>query len=163
MPHTLGVFCDWLAQTPFSGVLQTTQWVVPALQTVHILAIGAVLASTLMIALRMLGVLGNQQPVGTLWFMRVIGGALTILLLTGSLLISAEPRRSLGSPAFQLKMVLLVCVCTLLILYRGRLLRAAHAPASVSNGSSKALVFTSLLLWMGIIVAGRWIAYASGQ
>ena len=32
-------FCAWLAATPLSVMLGTTRWIVPAVQTIHILAI----------------------------------------------------------------------------------------------------------------------------
>ena len=38
-------FCSWLDQTPLSQAIQSTPWVIPAVQTVHILAIAAVMSS----------------------------------------------------------------------------------------------------------------------
>ena len=34
----LSDFCKWLAATPLSHTIQTTGWIIPALQTIHILA-----------------------------------------------------------------------------------------------------------------------------
>src|SRR5439155_19731403 len=55
-------FCSWLEQTPLSQTIQSTGWIVPAVQTVHILSIAAVLSSVLMIDLRLMGFLGRDQP-----------------------------------------------------------------------------------------------------
>src|ERR1700761_6887306 len=103
-------FCEWLKVTPFSVAIQSAEWAVPAIQTVHLLAIGAVIGSGLMIALRTLGWIGSDQTlaVTNLRFLRVMWWSLPVLLTTGILMISAEPARSLENPAFALKMSLLV-------------------------------------------------------
>src|SRR5881227_3392388 len=59
---TLDRFCWWLEQTDWSQAIQSTPWVVPAVQTVHILAIATVLGAVLMINLRLLGLAGVDQP-----------------------------------------------------------------------------------------------------
>src|SRR5260221_3540400 len=49
--QALDKFCSWLEQTPLSQAIQDAAWVVPAVQTIHILAIAAVMSSALMIVL----------------------------------------------------------------------------------------------------------------
>jgi hypothetical protein len=177
MPHWLIDFCSWLQQSPFSQTLQNVEWIVPAVQTVHILCIGAVISAALALALRQFGLLAAEQPLTRVaaQFLRVIWLALPVLLVTGSLLIVAEPRRSLASPAFQLKMALLVCVASLLLLYQRRIGRLARSSTGAVTGAAgagaiaatfrpgKVITVVALLLWVGIIFAGRWIAYASGK
>ena len=165
MPHWLIDFCSWLQQTPFSQILQNVEWIVPAVQTVHILCIGAVISAALALALRQFGLLAPDQPLTRVaaQFLRVIWLALPVLLVTGALLIAAEPRRSLASPAFQLKMVLLVCVASLLLLYQSRIGRLARSSTGAAFRPGKVITVVALLLWVGIIFAGRWIAYASGK
>jgi hypothetical protein len=166
MPHWLIIFCSWLQRTAFSQVLQNVEWIVPAVQTIHIICIGAVISAALALTLRQFGLLAADQPLArvSLGFLRVIWWALPVLLITGSLLIAAEPRRSIGSPAFQLKMVLLVCVGALLISYQRRLGRLTGAGAlAATSRRGEAVSVVALLLWVCIIFAGRWIAYASGK
>ena len=177
MPHWLIDFCSWLQQSPFSQILQNVEWIVPAVQIVHILCIGAVISAALALALRQFGLLAAEQPLTRVaaQFLRVIWLALPVLLVTGALLIAAEPRRSLASPAFQLKMVLLVCVASLLLLYQSRVGRLARSSTGATTGAvgagataaafrpGRVITLVALLLWVGIIFAGRWIAYASGK
>jgi hypothetical protein len=59
---SVSIICTWLEQTPVSHAIQVTSWVVPAVQTVHILAIAAVASSALMIDLRLLGLVAADQP-----------------------------------------------------------------------------------------------------
>ncbi len=160
MPHWLLNFCAWLQQTAFSQTLQNVEWVVPAVQTVHILCIGAVISAALALALRQFGLLAADQPAGRIaaQFLRIIWWALPILLITGTLLITAEPRRSLASPAFQLKMVLLVCVAALMLFYQRGV--TGTGPAVPTYRPGNVITVVALLLWVGIIFAGRWIASA---
>ena len=64
----------------------------------HILAIGAVIGSGLMLAaLRSLGWVASDQTLANanLRFLRTIWWSLPVLAITGALMISAEPARSL--------------------------------------------------------------------
>ena len=40
--QSLDRFCHWLSETSLSQTIQTVGWVIPAVQTVHILAVAAV-------------------------------------------------------------------------------------------------------------------------
>src|SRR4051812_31681826 len=116
---TLHQFCDWISSTPLSLEIQNVSWIIPMTQSIHILCIAIVISSATMVDLRMLGVVGRNQPTGvyTSRFLPWIWPSLVVLLLTGSILIIGEPSRSLPNPAFQLKMTLLVLamICTFLL------------------------------------------------
>lgn len=166
-PAWLDGFCEWLKVTPFSVALQSTAWAVPLVQTIHILAIGAVIGSGLMIALRTLGwVLSDQTlAAANLRLLRVIWWSLPVLLLSGLLMISAEPARSLENPAFLLKMALLLVSIAVNFGYQTPL-RKNPDFWELSNARrrlSQLLAFTSLLLWVGVIFSGRWIAYVEAS
>src|SRR3977135_2691765 len=144
--QALDRFCSWLEQTPLSQAIQSAGWVVPTVQTIHILAIAAVLASGLVTDLRLLGIVGRDQPLArvTHRFRPVIWWTLPILLATGVVMIIGEPARALANPVFQLKMLLLL---------------AAIAVTAAFHKESRILAVASLSLWVGIVFAGRWIAY----
>jgi len=150
-------FCDWLAATELSITIQSLTWIVPAVQTVHILLIAAVMATALLFNLRLLGVHGTDQPVGTaaLHLLPAIWFALPGLALTGIVLIIAEPARELRNPAFAAKMALLALVCAV-TLWVGRRVRSAAPPG---RGMARCAGAAGLLLWVAILAAGRWIAY----
>jgi len=156
-------FCSWLDQTPLSQAIQITPWVIPAVQTVHILAIAAVMSSVLMIDLRLLGVLGREQPLARVSarFRPVIWWALPILLATGMVLVISEPIRSLANSVFQLKMALLVAAILATLCYEVPLGRdpSFWELTGGRRGAVKMLAVLSLLLWVGIVFSGRWIAY----
>jgi hypothetical protein len=156
-------FCEWLKVTPFSVALQSAEWAVPAVQTVHILAIGAVIGSGLLIALRTLGWVGSDQSlaVNNLRLLRTIWWSLPVLLVTGLLMITAEPARSLENSAFVLKMALLVVSIIVNIGYQTPLKRNPDfwELSTKRRRAGQLVAFLSLALWVGVIFSGRWIAY----
>jgi len=102
----LNHFAEWLSRTSVSLVIQTHEWVVPAVQSIHIAAIGVVLASVFMIDLRILGWAGRDQTLTetTARFGPWLSGALCVLLVTGAAMVVGEPVRELLAFSFWLKM-----------------------------------------------------------
>ncbi|HET8748929.1 MAG TPA: hypothetical protein VFM98_25270 [Ramlibacter sp.] len=145
-------FVDWLAATSLSLFIQNVLWIVPLVQIVHFIAVAIVLSSVLMIGLRRAGYAGAWQPVeDTLArFVPWIWWSLLLLVATGALLIIGEPARTLGNPSFWVKMALLAIVLVAL---------ARVSPGTVSRPAARGLVALNFLLWCGVAVAGRWIAY----
>jgi hypothetical protein len=162
---SIDTLCWWLEHTALSQTIQSVDWIVPAVQTIHILAITVVAASALMIDLRLIGVFSADRPLREVSarFLPLVWWPLLVLLATGAIMIIGEPARSLKNPAFQLKMALLVTVLVVTALYQLLLRRdpALGSPASSHRGTATAIATLSMLLWSGIIFAGRWIAYYS--
>jgi uncharacterized membrane protein len=158
-------FIHWLGATPVSLVIQEVFWIIPTVQTIHILAISVVLASMAMFDLRLLGLAGNRNSIASLSrrFMPWLWGALIVLAASGCILIVGEPKRSLGNVVFQLKMCMLATAIVVTLGFQAVLKRdlaggsADLAPAHVTAAKITGLL--SLALWVGIAVAGRLIAY----
>src|SRR5258708_18500655 len=102
-------FSQWLSQTSLSLAIQTHTWVIPTIQSIHIVAIAIVAGSIFMMALRVLGVAGRDQTlvetVGR--FGPPLTVALCVSVVTGALMVMGEPPRELLSFSFWLKMTLL--------------------------------------------------------
>ncbi len=160
---TLNQICHWIDQTALSQSIQTAGWVVPTVQTIHILAIAIVASSALMIDLRLIGVFWANRPMQTVSarFLPFVWWPLLVLLATGVVMIIAEPARSLKNPAFQLKMLLLIAALTVTWLFHvlGRRDVAFGDGGRGAGAAATTLAITSILLWSSIIFAGRWIAY----
>lgn len=161
--QSLDKFCAWIEQTSLSQTIQVTNWFVPTVQTVHILSVAAVMASILMIDLRLLGIVGKDLSLARVSarYRPIIWWTLPILLLTGLLMITGEPVRSLENWVFQLKMLLLVAAISVTLAYQVPLKKDAGYWEATGGrrGAIKLIALVSLLLWMGIVFAGRWIAY----
>ena len=163
MLAALDQFCTWLEMTPVSVALQTAEWIIPTVQTIHILSIGLVMSAVLMIDLRLLGWAWTDQPLTRVAarFMPVLWRTLPVLLLTGLVMIIAEPARSLENGAFQLKMLLLALVIALTLTLSRRI--GTNQWNSSSGWLRRGFPVVSLLLWVSIVFAGRWIAYVRVQ
>ena len=163
MNPSVQAFSEWVSATPLSMWIQTVSWIIPTVQTIHILSIAVVMSSAAMVHLRVLGVLSPGQPLVavTRRFLPWIWWTLLVLLLTGTTLLIGEPERSLVNPAFILKMSLLAAVLIVTVVFekgiaRDQLFWESSAGRRV-NG--RLLAGLSMVLWVGIVFAGRWIAY----
>lgn len=153
---------QWLAGTPASEAIQRVLWLIPLLQTVHILAIAMVLSSVAMIGLRILGVGRSQNLAQTAHrFLPWIWTGLVLLGLTGIVLIVGEPKRALPNPAFQLKMLMVAIAILGTLVFQASLRRKIilWSDNPRPRAVSVMLVVGAFLLWCAIAVAGRWIAY----
>jgi uncharacterized membrane protein len=159
----VGDFAKWLGATSLSHAIQTAGWIIPALQTIHILGIATLFFSAIIVDLRVWGVLQRDARVGDIArrFLPVIWPTVLVLLITGSVLIIGEPRRSLLNTTFYLKMTLLVFALAVTAVLQW-LLWATPEFWEKGRGRRIAARFAatlSIVLWCCIIFAGRWIAY----
>ena len=154
-------FAQWLELTPVSITIKSIKWIVPLVQSIHIITIGIVFVSLLTIAMRVLGWTRMDQAFGVVMarFAPWIRHGLVVLLLTGALVVG-EPIREMMSLSFWLKMGL----------HRHRRRRApwrsagllrwrAPAPSRSSPPTTKSAAMVTVLLWLAIIFLGRAIAY----
>lgn len=154
---------EWLAQTPLSLAIQTRPWVIPTIQSIHIVAIGVVVASVFMIDLRVLGWAGRDQTlVETVdRFGPWVSWSLVALLVTGILMVVGEPARELLSFSFWFKMCLVAIGTLIATALRIALKRHNRRweESLVTRRATKSLAILTLIIWAGIIVLGRLIAY----
>ena len=161
----LTAFALWLRATPFSLAIATHDWVIPAVQSVHIVTIAALMGAVLVVNLRLLGLLERTQSVRALMdhYLPVVAVTLLVLAGTGAILIIGEPTRALFRITFWLKMTLVVAAALLTF----ALSRLARTPMALAGGAGAAFALKSgavlsLMLWVAIIFAGRWIGYSEG-
>lgn len=177
----LAGFAAWLQATSFSMALQSTAWVVPLLQSLHILMIGVVFVSILAVALRVLGWLRVDESLAGVWhrFAPFLWGGVVVMALTGLLLVIAEPVRELMSISFRIKMLLLLLGIAGAVAFGRRVARVARLHAEMAgtfatgaNASVRSVptaqplprpmrmvAIATVLLWLAIIFFGRAIAY----
>jgi hypothetical protein len=156
-------FCKWLAASSLSHTIQTTGWIIPALQTIHILGVAVLFSSAILVDLRIWRLLQREEslPAVARRFLPTIWPVLLILLITGSLLIIGEPRRSLLNSTFYVKMTLLALAVALT---GGLQWSLSSAPDFWDKDRGRRMAgrfaaTVSILVWCGILFAGRWIAY----
>jgi len=154
-------FAEWLQATSLSVTFQSLSWFIPLLQSIHIIGIGVVFISSLMICLRVLGRMRADEPFPAVWkrFAPWMWSGLVVMLITGILLIIGEPVREFTAFSFWLKMTLLAIVVAITAILGRVLLPTAPGPGASFSGGAKTAAVAIVVLWVGVIFLGRAIAY----
>ncbi len=155
-------FWEWLQGHPTSQYLGFTAWF-PFLESIHVLAIGLVVGSILMVDLRLLGVSALSYPVSrmvrelTPW----TWSAVFIAIMTGFGMFVTRATAYVENPAFQLKLVFLLLAFLNMTLFQFRTYRRVDAwdRSATIPTQAKLAGATSLVLWLAIIIAGRWTGH----
>lgn len=160
-------FAEWLQATPLSVAVQSIAWLIPTVQSIHILMVGIVFVSMLMIALRVMGVMRADEPFGDVLkrFAPWMWTGLAVMALTGVILVIGEPPREFSSLSFRIKMALLAVAVASAAAFRLSL--GSAQLAGVANGeapeefsaATKSAAAATIALWLVIIFLGRAIAY----
>jgi uncharacterized membrane protein len=156
---------QWLTSLPLSLAMRRIAWLFPLLQTVHILSIGLMLSSVIMISLRLWGV-SRTQAIAALGhrYMPWIWTSLVVVTVTGIALIVGNPR-SLRDPALQVKLWLMVpAIATTLVLAIAMRGEALWQKNPRTRGMMSLAAAATLVLWLGVTFAGRgrWIVNLIG-
>ena len=151
-------FARWLGSTPLSIGIQSVSWLTPLLQAVHIVMIGIVFVSVLMIVLRIHGRVRADEPFFQTWqrFAPWLWSALSIMAVTGLILTLGEPVREATALSFWLKMIL-IAVAVVSVIGLRRAVAGVAGPTIPSPTRHAAKLV--LLVWILIIFLGRAIAY----
>lgn len=156
-------FCQWLDQTSVGAAIRQSLWLFPAIETVHLLGMAALVGTITVLDLRLLGWAMPQRKVSQVaarlirwaWF------AFGLQVVTGGLLFSSEAVKIYGNPAFRLKMFLLLLAGAQALIFQTVVSR--KLPAWDERPSppvmAKAMGLMSILLWLGIVTAGRFIGF----
>jgi hypothetical protein len=137
-------------------------WLYPAANVGHILALTVFAAAVAVMDARLLGAFREIAPAVVLRSVRsVIAGALVAMLLTGSVLFTAEATHVAVNPVFQIKLVLIGLALLNALLFEltvSSRIRELPARAGLPMLARLTAVF-SLALWFSVAAAGRLIAY----
>jgi len=157
-------FAEWLSTTSSSVFIQNHNgWVIPTIQSIHIVGIAAVFGSVFMICLRILGWAGMDQTLRqtTSRFGPWLTGWLWLMLVTGILMVIGEPVRELVTFSFWLKMFLVAVSTVVVTIFQSSLRKHEQRweDTLVQRGSIKGLAIVTFLIWVCIIILGRLIAY----
>jgi hypothetical protein len=130
-------------------------WLYPGLEVVHLLGVALLVGNLVAFESRVLG-WGQALPLQALARLSLVLAlcGFGLAALSGLLMFAAHPGEMLANRSFVLKMGLLVLAGTNAALF--------HARAGLQRMDRLARVQTlaSLGLWIGAMIAGRWIAYA---
>ena len=155
--------CQWLENSSWATAIHQSLWLFPMLETAHLFGIISLVGATSALDLRLIGLTMKGEPVsriaGRLLPWAWVG--LTIQVVTGFCLFASEATRCFENKAFRIKMVMLVLAGLNALIFHQTVYRRVtvwdEAPATPVG--AKLAGCCSILLWFGIVAAGRWIAF----
>jgi hypothetical protein len=149
------VWFQALAHSSLGHYMQTSQWAFAVVEMVHLLALAALGGSVLFLDLRLLGVTlrGESAAVISRDLGRILLVSLVVMIFSGIGLLSEEAMKCYYSPAFRWKMVLLASAVVFYFTLHRRV--ALRANIGAVSRTQRIVAVISLLLWLGVGIAGR--------
>jgi len=157
--HFLLPFFKWADGLAISAAIRNTNWLFPAIEAVHIVALTLLLGAILMLNMRLFGITLRNKPVRKLAsdLAPFTDISLVIILMSGFLLFASEAMKCYGSAPFQVKMSFLFAAIIFHFTIVGRITKTDAVGATPPWGKLAAAV--SLLLWFGVGFGGRAIGF----
>jgi len=142
-------------------MIQSIKWIIPLLQSIHIVTIGVVFISSLMIALRVLGRVRADEPFNDVWrrFAPWMWSGVVVMAVTGVILVLGEPVREFTALSFWIKMALLAVAIVSTAAFGHSLRGTTLATQPEFSVGAKTVAITNIAIWLAIIFLGRAIAY----
>jgi hypothetical protein len=155
--------CEWIQNTPSSTAIRESLWVFPIIEGSHVLALGLSVGTVLWFDLRLMGVAMRHHTVSEAfehvrkWMLL----GFTIMFVTGGLLFWSLAERCYVSGYFLLKLILLALAGINVAVYHFTIDRTRDqwGKAPMPPMAARLAGFISIVLWAGVIAAGRIMAY----
>jgi len=149
----------WAAHAPLFALMRDSKWGFATVEMVHLLALAALGGTVLVVNLGTLGIGLRRQSTPRLarelapLFLVSLG----TMVVSGVLLVGAEPLKCYYHPAFRVKMLLFaLAVCFTFAIHR----RAGRTPSDAPpSKGAKAAAVVSMVLWLAVGLAGRAIGF----
>lgn len=147
---SFGALLGSLEHLALVKALKTTFFAYPIVNALHILAIGALVSSVLLMDFRVLGVIRSvdEKPFVRL-LRRVALWAFGVAVLTGALMFAVRATEYAAMPLFWIKMGL---IGVAVVNFGAFSLLRAEGPRRVLAG-------VSIVLWPTVLVAGRFLGF----
>lgn len=154
----------WLENLPIAMYIGESWWF-PFLESIHVLTGTFVLGSILMVDLRLLGLAARDHAVSRIvrevvpWTL----SACAFSVVAGLGMFISRANHYAENPAFVVKMVLLILAGLNMAMFHLATTRgiARWDTTALTTASSRFAGASSLLLWVGVMLAGRWIGHLS--
>ena len=150
---------DWCSHTSAIVFIRDSSFGMPAVQSVHLVGLTVLLASILVLNLRLaeVSMMDWSLPAVDRQLRPLAWGAITLVLASGVLMFLGNPPKYLANPAFELKMA---CLALASLCQFGLFRRVFRSEPGVRSRSMNIVIaVVSLTLWFSVGWAGRAIAF----
>jgi hypothetical protein len=152
---------EWLETTTIANTIRTVAWVYPALETAHYIGLAFLVGGIMLIDLRLLGFARRLPMRSMIGLLPWVWAGFIINATSGSLIFIYGAVNFSSNPSFRLKMVLMVLAGINALIFT--LAAARSGDGWIESGQVpvpiKAIATASFVLWLGVVTAGRWMAY----
>jgi hypothetical protein len=155
-------FTQWLQATAVFTALRESWYVYPAILALHLAALGLFGGLIFITNLRLLGLFRQRPIAGYVDTLRPLKHAgLTLMVLCGLVMFGTKAEEYYYNAFFRAKLVLLLLIALHAAIFnRSVYARAAEFDAAGKTPpAAKVAAALSLLLWLGVLIAGRGIGY----
>ena len=145
-----------LASNPIGDALNSSDLVFPILECFHIVGFALSIGTIAILDLRLLGLgMRNQTPAQIAadlapWTLAGLG----VMLISGPMIFLSDTGMYLRNPSFQFKIA-----CLLVAIVFNYTIHRKAAMTDRSTAVSKVVGAISLLLWLGVVAGGLFIAF----
>ncbi|MBX3583872.1 MAG: hypothetical protein KF810_18450 [Rhizobiaceae bacterium] len=138
-------------------LLRSSFFVYPVVSAIHVAALGALLTSVMLMGLATLGVIRSIATEKLVGLLRPVAFlAFALAASTGLMLFSVQATTYAQNAAFILKIGLIVLAAINFLVF---VESARRNPAVYPSPAMRAGAALSILLWGGVLLAGRFIGY----
>ena len=151
-------FCQWLEQTSLSVAIRESAWAFPIIESVHVLGL-CLFGMAILMDFRVLGLALTRVPAVEIAadLMPWMTAGIVVVVVSGILTFLNTPVEYYNNRVFRIKVIMLLLVAinawVAWVLGSRRFRRSQPGRRAVFARG------VSLVLWAGIIVAGRMITY----
>jgi len=125
----------------------------------HALGMGMAVGASVVIDFRILGI-ARDLPLSPLkGLYRIIWAGFWLQVVTGILLLIAYPTKALTNPDFYIKLTLIGIALAVMKKIQWRVFNDSSLTEQAMMLKGKSLAVWSLVLWLGVVTAGRLLAY----
>jgi hypothetical protein len=155
--------CRWLESTTVSVYIRESIWTYPIVESVHVLGLSLFMGLLLLWDTRLIGLTLRKVPVSRLWrglFPWIVFGA-AIMVVSGLLLFWSDPVRFYANVFFRVKVVGLMLALANAMVFHFGIERSVFQWDTDSRPPRAARLAgaASIVVWAGIVVVGRLVAY----
>jgi hypothetical protein len=148
---------------PVSTAIRESGWMFPTIETLHVLFLALVLSAIAVVDLRLAGVTLKERGVDDLMRRTLPGAWVSFVgaVITGVMMFASSATHYGANAAFWLKMILLALAGLNMAVFHLGAYRKMHLwdPEALPPIAARAAALISLTLWVGVVLAGRWIGF----
>jgi hypothetical protein len=158
-------FLKSLEDSGLANSLRGSLYYFPFLESIHVMALGVVFGTILVVDVLELGIATTHRPFTRMSteLLRITWGAFAVSALTGSLMFITNARVYAHNTSFRVKMLLLALAGLNMAVFHltaGRSV-ASWDQAAAAPRAGRITAGISLALWLGVILAGRVIGFTT--